>query len=94
MRLQRRPELAVIIEIQPGAVAEAERGWCTGIGAVSAFTDALHRDALVAETNSVAHPSLPKRRIIPESVSQTGCRLVSKPLQEIAAEICQGRAGG
>src|SRR5690242_17228348 len=51
MRLQRGAELAVIVEIEARAVAKAERGGRTGVGAIAALTDPLHRDALGAETD-------------------------------------------
>src|SRR5450755_2981869 len=49
VRPRRGAKLAVIVDIEPRGVAEAERGRGAGIGAVLAFADALHGDALGAE---------------------------------------------
>src|SRR5260370_7493805 len=51
MRLRRGAKFAVIVEIEASRIAQAERRGGAGIGAISAFADALHRDALGAETD-------------------------------------------
>src|SRR5450756_2368487 len=52
MRLRRGAELAVIVEIESHRVAEGERGGRSRVGAVAAFADALHADALGTEADS------------------------------------------
>src|ERR1700680_1827854 len=51
VRLRRGAKLAVIVEIEARRIAQAERRGGAGIRAISAFADALHRDALGAETD-------------------------------------------
>src|ERR1700710_276573 len=51
MRLHRGAKLTVIIEINPHGIGQAERRGCAGIGAILAFADALHRDALGTEAD-------------------------------------------
>jgi hypothetical protein len=46
VRLQRRAELAVTVEIEARGIGETERRRRAGVGAIAAFTDPLHRDAL------------------------------------------------
>src|SRR6266481_6498781 len=51
VRLGHGAELAVVIQIEAHRIAEAERSRPAGIHAISAFADALHRDALRAEAD-------------------------------------------
>jgi len=49
--LQRGAKFAVIVEIEARGTTQAERRRRAGIGAISAFANALHGDALGAETH-------------------------------------------
>src|SRR5713226_9048704 len=51
MRLRRGAKFAVIVEIEASRIGQAERRGGAGICAISAFADALHRDALGAKTD-------------------------------------------
>ena len=51
MRLQRGAKLAVIVEVKPRGIAQAEGSGRAGVRAISALADALHGDAVGAETD-------------------------------------------
>src|SRR4051794_27180967 len=51
MGLRDGAEFAVVIEVDPRVAGQAERGGGAGVGAISAFADALHGDALRTETD-------------------------------------------
>src|SRR5450631_4321237 len=51
MGLHRGAKLGIIIEIESGGVAQAERSRCAGIRAISTLTDSLHGDALGTEAD-------------------------------------------
>ena len=51
VRLHRGAEFAVVVDVEPRGVAQAERGRRAGVGAILAFADALEGDALAAEAD-------------------------------------------
>src|SRR5258708_24089830 len=51
MRLHRGAKLAVIVDVKPRGIAQAQRSGCAGIRAILAFADALHDNALGTETD-------------------------------------------
>src|SRR6202021_2806384 len=51
VRLHRGAEFAVVIDIEPGRIAQVEGSGRTGIRAIPAFADALHGDTLGTETD-------------------------------------------
>lgn len=51
MRLHGGAEFGVVVDVETGRVAQAERGRRAGIGAELAFANALHRNALRAQAD-------------------------------------------
>ena len=51
VRLRGGAKLAVVVDIEPRGIAQAQRRRGTGVGAIPAFADALHRDALRPEAD-------------------------------------------